>query len=419
MATKKDIGTALKDRLKPYKDSPDDLVWTNIEGELKKRKKRRALFFWFSGLGLAALFVSLMLGNPFNITPENDIKNQETETIKDNGNPDFLKSSETTTNNINSNDSIKTNQEINSNTTQNKNVSNDQQEPKTDDSEASEHIIVKANKQYHSIIHNNQNSTLKNKSKSKISNLSVEKNTSLDQTNLTKKHTTDNTIIATKKEKLYSKDTAIAKRDSLISANKKIRDSLQKERQSKKLASEEIKEKEEAIKDSIIEDDQSRWSITPQLTFSNYGAFNVKTTDNNSTNYGLLASYRMSRDTYLRVGVRKLNLNQTIDSLQRKVEYLEFPIEVKYAPFNTKVSPYATGGLSYFKLQEDSNNDTNNFEYRATMGINLGLGIETKVFNDLFFNIESNFGYQLKPFTQKNNVDPYIFSIHFGLEYRF
>ncbi|TXE18849.1 hypothetical protein ES692_05195 [Psychroserpens burtonensis] len=74
---------------------------------------------------------------------------------------------------------------------------------------------------------------------------------------------------------------------------------------------------EEKIKDALKESKKSkdsltkketRWSINPQLIVSNYGAFNAKTSDNASTNYGLLLGLRITNNSFLRFGVRKLDL---------------------------------------------------------------------------------------------------------------
>ena len=127
----------------------------------------------------------------------------------------------------------------------------------------------------------------------------------------------------------------------------------------------------------------------------------------------------MTKSAYIRIGLRKLDLQQTIDSTANKLKYLEFPLEIKYAPFHKKINPYFTGGLSYSVLQDSNSNNLSNKDYRATMSLNIGLGVETKLFGNFFLNFEPNFNYQLKPFAKDNEIKPYIFSIQSGLEYRF
>lgn len=426
METKKDIGAAVKHRLEPFKDSPDDIVWSNIEAQLKKKKKRRGIIFWFSGAGFTALLLLMLLINPFNNSIENNIPETEIQTVNSSNNS-TNKQSTIPKNKINSDSKNSTKPGININLEESSVdiVAKEQSISKTNTTKALERSNLKSEKDQISNSNNNHTPRLNAQPKvaiSKISdipNITSDKDEDEDEDENVKELTNDNTSAITKNEKRSTRAIAIAKRDSLIASNKKIRDSIKEERQSKRLVSEE--EIEEKIKDSITEDDQSRWSITPQAILSYYGALNTKTTDNFSVNYGVLASYRMTEDTYLRIGVRKLNLNQTLDAdgTERLVEYLEFPLEVKYTPRDHKVNPFVIGGLSYFKLQDGSNNNSNNFEYRATMSLNLGLGLETKLFKDVYFNIESIFNYQVKPFTQKNNVEPFIFSINTGIEYRF
>jgi len=127
----------------------------------------------------------------------------------------------------------------------------------------------------------------------------------------------------------------------------------------------------------------------------------------------------MTESTYIRIGVRKLELQQTIDDNTNELQYLEFPFEVKHAPFLKKVNPYFTGGLSYFVLQDSKIVNQNNSYNEAAFGINLGLGVETKVAKKLYFNIETNFNYQINPLENTNDIKPYILSLLTGLEYRF
>ncbi|WP_298754925.1 porin family protein [uncultured Psychroserpens sp.] len=409
METKKDIGAALKSRLEPFKDSPDDLVWNTIEAKLKKKKKRRVLFLWFSGLGVALLFLMLGIVDPFHYFDKNKTIEIETVDQYPNNNSNTTKDHSSTISNTESLSNENTHQLDHPSVVENEEVDKTNQNtvstsPNQRKIQRPQHNLP--NKQDNTLSHLNsqQDDNINDTSKKSIDN-----NISLSENNKTALLTSDS-----KRQILEERKR---RRDSLIAANKKVRDSIKMQRQSRSLVSEENTKE----KDSSNLDDQSKWSITPQVTLSYYGALNTKTSDNFSVNYGVLASYRMTPKTYLRIGVRQLKLNQTIDSdgTERNVEYLEFPIEIKYRPRNNRINPYITGGLSYFKLQEDSNNSSNNFEYKATMGLNLGLGLETKLFNQIYFNLESNFNYQLKPFTQKNNIEPFIFSIHTGIEYRF
>ena len=411
MDTKKDIGASIKHKLESFKDTPDDFVWANIEGQLKKKKKKRALLYWLSGTGLGLLVLILWLINPMHPNIETHTTETKINSVSHPNSTQVSKDSNT----LDSNNEHSKVTEISDTNTMDDTPSEDvnqQLVKQASTSETSEHSNIKKTPQQITNRNKNLNTTQNNKTQIVRSKISETPKTA-PNTKIAIEQPNNDTAKNIKNEKRSARAIAIAKRDSLIAANKKIRDSLKEQQHSKRLVS------EEKTKDSIIEDDQSRWSITPQATLSYYGAFNTKTSDNLSFNYGVLASYRMTEDTYLRIGLRRLRLNQTIDQTERIVEYLEFPLEIKYVPFNSKFKPYLTSGLSYFKLQSMELSNTDNFEYKATMGINLGLGLETKLFNHIYYNLETNFNYQLKPFTQKNNVSPFIVSIHTGIEYRF
>ncbi|WP_299273692.1 porin family protein [uncultured Psychroserpens sp.] len=427
MDTKKDIGAAVKNRLQDFKDTPDNLVWDTIEIELKKKKKRRAII-WFSGLGFALILSMLWLINPLNSSAHS------TEHFENNTVEEHRSNTSNSNNIVNSNDQETPELKENSNALKNEqNLEKGTLDNRKESAQSDGTTKTVNTKNYH----NPKNpltpaqSPISAKASSKsnrTTGLTSLKTTHHDdhqisESNKSKNNTEDPSIKLTKSTSITAntrdeiKRKTVAQRDSMLAIRAQIRDSIKKQRQSKQLVSEDLKE--ETIKDSTILEDQSRWSITPQLSLSTYGAFNAKTTENFSVNYGVLASYRMTNYTYLRIGVRKLDLNQTIDGQEKRVEYLEFPLDIKYVPFKKKINPYITGGLSYFNLQKAVTSDTNNLDYKATVSFNLGLGVETRLFSTFYFNIEPNFNYQLKPFNQNNDINPFIFSINTGIEYRF
>ena len=428
MDTKKDIGAAVKNKLLEFKDSPDDLIWHTIEAELKKKKKKRA-FIWFSGIGLALIILTLWLVSPF------DTSNKPANPMDYNANNKSIIEPKTKPI-INSTDA---------------NISEKNQHYKEDSTtfntkekapESSSHNQKPTNKQ--SIVNSNKstrisqdephNTRLRSNTKTSAppkantNNSTMSRKETASQTTMKLQNNQDTQVSESKSvEGSSTKALALqtrsaikkrkqAQRDSILAIRENIKDSIKAQRQSKPLVLEETED--EKIKDSTLFD-HSRWSITPQLSLSTYGAFKAKATDNFSVNYGVLASYRMTNYTYLRIGVRKLDLNQTIDGNQKNVEYLEFPLDIKYVPFHKKINPYITGGLSYFSLQNVETSDANSSDYKATVSFNLGLGVETKLFNSFYFNIEPNFNYQLNPFNQNNDINPFIFSINTGIEYRF
>jgi hypothetical protein len=133
--------------------------------------------------------------------------------------------------------------------------------------------------------------------------------------------------------KSAQKTTTKEERSRLSNRNKeKVSDTLTKiEDVVLDISEEKIKDALEEVKKSknSLTKKETRWSINPQLIISNYGAFNAKTSDNASTNYGLLLGLRITNNSFLRFGVRKLELMQTVDSISNNIRYLEFPLEVK------------------------------------------------------------------------------------------
>jgi len=88
MGTKKDIGSAIKERMADYKPNPDPKLWQNIKLNLELKNRKRALFGWmfFSGLLLLIIGLSLVLftTNYLETPKSNQIASPETENIDSN-----------------------------------------------------------------------------------------------------------------------------------------------------------------------------------------------------------------------------------------------------------------------------------------------------------------------------------------------
>ena len=163
-----------------------------------------------------------------------------------------------------------------------------------------------------------------------------------------------------------------------------------------------------------------RWALNPHIITSTYGAFQSKKFNNFTTSYGISLSYRITKKAYVRLGVNNINLVNTENSIKNKLEYLEVPLELKYLILDKKMNPFLTTGLSYFKLKNNESEFGNILEnLNTSLSINLGIGIEYKIMNELYINIESDFKYQLKPLATNADFKPYIFSTSVGIEYRF
>lgn len=368
MEPKQDIGTAIKSKLDNLKASPDASVWYTIETKLKKKKRKRILLLWFFGslfgISLLSLFFSLSL---------------KTETT----NKLLKKNVKQTQTNSTSYTKQTNNKKINPS------VSNSIKQPAKLKTLSTNNSVKKINKPVE-----------------KYGNKIAEKDIS-NKSNLSKLITNNFNEQSQRNKKTSSNKEKI---------NLLEKDSLEEITKVNNTKTSFLKDKDSS---STKKADTSRWSVTSQIIFSNYSAFNTPTSAISSVNYGFLASYKMSNSTYIRIGIRPLNLNQTVENNINMVKYLEFPIEVKYSPFNKKINPYFTTGLSYFTLQEATTNNINNDNYNTSASVNLGIGIETKLFEKLYFNVEPNFNYQLQPFAQDNTIKPFLFSVQTGLEYRF
>lgn len=424
MDTKSNFGDIVNNRLQTLKESPDDLVWQNIELELKRKKKRKAIIFWLSGLGLGVLLFLLMLVNPFSKTVKNHIANPQLNVIDDTAKHPFSEGTKTppavTDEQVESHVDGSSPKEKTSTIIENNPMDDTNADPfattspkKAQEGKLNTTLVTKTQK--------NDVPNSNNRSKSGASKISSSKeNSSRFAENPQEK---SNLITQDRKtiDRLRSNIIDTAKHDSITVANQKVKDSINGLHQSNELASHES----ETRKDSSLTKHQSKWSVTPQFIVSNFGAFNSKTSNNISTNYGILVGYQATEDIHLRFGARRLYVKQTIDSVQNNVDYLQFPLEVKYTPFKKKISPYAIAGFSYYHLKDYSNNvpmplsNTNYIDYASGFGLNFGLGIEGKIFNKTFLNLESNFYYQFKPNNQYNAINTYILSVNLGIEYRF
>ncbi len=443
METKKDIGTALKDRLESFNDSPNDLVWMQVEHSLLKKKKKRRLIFWLFSIGLGitafSIFIYLNNSNTSEIQDYNTIEkevinqtvNSETNNQKDQLNSDKNNTSESIKDALNvsqyetSKNSLSTQQDK-------QNIRADKNS-QSQNSKGSDSLRIHSKNRisYTSSKNSNKQKTNENVLKDKVlikdpnatsfekeySEASLTKNKKLTSTKSNPKETLqERSKLLTNYEE--RKDNSIAtKKDSLQITSEQLDTAVEKDSVSELLLD------ENKTKDSLNQNERSKWSISPVGTLSYYGAFGEKTSDNTSFNYGILVSYKLKDRLYLRTGIKSLNLNHTFsqDSLRFKnqVKYLEFPLEIKYNTNENNLSPYFTGGISYFSLQDATTNNENNPEYVSAVSINAGIGLEYKLSESLLFNLEPSFAYQLRPFRKEDNLNPFILSVNFGIIYRF
>jgi hypothetical protein len=198
------------------------------------------------------------------------------------------------------------------------------------------------------------------------------------------------------------------------------------------LIAEKLRETE---KDSVSNSKtKNKWSIYPNISLVSYNGFNESFKDKISVNYGVLLKYQISEKGSIRLGVSKLALQHTYEintvSITQEVSYFEIPLEFNYTLSKKKIQTSLIGGFSYFittDAHQKSLNENNNLIQSnnkdvfnsSTMSLNLGLNFNAKVYNNFYLNIEPMFKYQLSPYTDTVNFNPYLISISSGIEYKF
>jgi hypothetical protein len=415
MKTDKDIGSEVKQKLEGYKNSPDPIVWSAIESKLKK--KRRKVLFWYFTSGLSTAVIFLIAFYTFDAGNVQDFKPspQNTTTIESSTSHEDLRHLKIKDSSIHYNysavDDILTPSE--NRTTQNGTKTKGQligsnpipkKNGKTSKMTASSERDTHLQKNQNSTNNINQNSTNHINQKVNPYNTTLKDGVLESDSSTIKKSLFSNTSADTlKNDEALKTNLQEAIDSTLIDKTKKI----------------EPLENEETIKDSLA-NRQIRWTINPQLIISKYGAFKAQTSNDITTNYGLLLGIRMSEKAFLRFGLRKLNLMNDIDGTKNTVDYLEFPLELKYLIGDKKLNPFITAGFSYFKLEDSTSENENGLEYLdTTASLNFGIGLEHKLLDKFYLNVESNFNYQIKPITTNVDYHPYILSISTGVEYRF
>ncbi|RZN82503.1 MAG: porin family protein [Winogradskyella sp.] len=367
MDSKNNIGTQIKSRLEHLSASPDASVWENIEKELKKKRRKRVIFFWWLSSG-SVLTVALVTALFYGYSTSKNIHQEKTQDVK-----------KTILQKNNTEDNTDLNEEL---------ITSSKSEEQQKSS-----APIKVN--------------LLGPSKNKTSSKAINESRNTENTSTIAKET-NNTSSPTKESVTQQNNKTELEEELSIEVS-----DVTSNEETKKL-----KEIDEKQKDSTENKDKSRWSVTPQGLLSYYGTLKESSSNNTSYNYGFLASYKMNSQFYARTGIRLLNLNQDINGISREVTYYQFPIEIKYVPFQHKINPYAVGGFSYYSLR-DSKTNVSNQDFQATVGLNAGLGAEVKLWKKTFVNFESIFNYQLMPFSQKSDIKPYILNLSLGIEYRF
>lgn len=117
-------------------------------------------------------------------------------------------------------------------------------------------------------------------------------------------------------------------------------------------------------------------------------------------------------------------------SLVHNFNYYEVPVELKYNVLSSKFGISIIGGVSTLIL--DSNEimlesaegmltgvgEANNMNH-VNFSTNLGIGLDYRFSENIFFSVEPTFKYQLSTFTRDNGFQPYSLGLYTGFSFRF
>ncbi|MFD2568443.1 outer membrane beta-barrel protein [Pseudotenacibaculum haliotis] len=375
MEAKKDIGFVVKETLQNYSPTPDDSVWESIATDLQKdQRRRRILFYWLLGAGMLLIPILLLIGSS-NVSDENP------EDI-------FIEP-----------------------------IINNDQTHRTP-------VIPKPTKTVDSISKpalKNSPINLKNSkddcacdSSSKTSIESREELSTQVETNLKKKRTVE-----------HLEDVAI--KDHITQLTNELTEKTFEQKKTpkkKKKKAPVVKEIKENVKP------EEEWSIFPYVSLDHYNAFNLKTKNQNSINYGVYFSYYTTPKTMIRTGFKKLSLSHDFQNggltNTQEVSYLEIPLEIRYIlDSKNSLYPSVTGGISYLFLDKASLSNTTGITTNKgdftnnILSFNLGAGLHKNLNKHFSINTEMFFKYHLKPYTQNFDAVPYTLSFNIGVEYKF
>lgn len=116
--------------------------------------------------------------------------------------------------------------------------------------------------------------------------------------------------------------------------------------------------------------------------------------------------------------------------LIQNINYLEVPVELKYAILDNRLGVNLIGGLSTLFLGNNEISvkadnysevlgEANNLS-EVSFSTNVGLGVDYKLSNKFTFTMEPMFKYQLNPYTDSSvSFKPYYLGVYSGLSFKF
>ncbi|WP_225035879.1 hypothetical protein [Winogradskyella sp. SM1960] len=354
MSHKKNIDRLFQEKFKDFEVAPNDALWDRINESLpNKKKKRRVIALWWQVGGVAAA-IALLFTIGYAVYNSDDNNNQELPIVN-------TEEVESPLEKDNSNTSSRKNQnELKSVTGETTKMVDSklgaEQESKVNDSETKTSRKSNSSKPLITPKNSNQtsNTVANTTNEEKLNTTQQQNNTSTgtnkaSRTKVVQQTKTSNTNLKTDtKIQLASEveqKSAIKKRieDTKTTV---VENATPKKQDSETFNSEtnkatdtepensiiEIPEKEtienaiaehnETISEEEKEDDQSRWSIAPNVApvyFNSFGQGssldkqfneNSKSSDVNMS-YGIAGSYAISKKLKVRAGINRVNLNQT------------------------------------------------------------------------------------------------------------
>lgn len=116
-------------------------------------------------------------------------------------------------------------------------------------------------------------------------------------------------------------------------------------------------------------------------------------------------------------------------SINQRTGYIEVPIEMSYKLLNKKFGIELIGGVSTLFLNENSISlvssglemeigKANNLS-ETHFSTNVGIGFNYNFLKNFDFRVEPMFKYQVNTFNNSEDVNPYLFGLYTGINYRF
>ena len=396
MGAKNDLGHRIKHKLTGYKASPDDKVWSAIEDQLKKDRKKAIYVRLLYGIPFLLLlliggyyFVSEYNSNDVFITTEEYDDNCEEDDLNEGNTVEHDQGTSKSQFIVDTNSIEKSNEfekdDTESYTDSNKVSSNADQYSTTRSSE--KRTVFSSFQTKEGIENPKEQARLKRGDTNLIVNISAESdlNTSIDTTSIAQEELPE---VKLKEEK------KLAENDTLENQTEPA----------------------------------PKIALSGHVSYDYFGSFNHSTSDNSNINFGLRLHYRILGDHAIRIGLNYMDLEFQYEELNQiyseRLEYFELPIDFNTRIIDRKVDLSLSFGLSYWFLLNNETKingmaaDLRNSQ-KNTYSLNFGIPVETELTSRMLFFIEPSFRYWPITFENRVETQPYMISITTGIIYKF